>query len=105
MDDLKDIPNYVNRIDTQNGVAFLQKTDIFKKTMWFSFPGAENWIPLDIAKVKEFAEMNKGGVTPENLGYAAPEEKPQKSLFYEYVNVDGQYSSTRMDEKNSRKRK
>src|SRR5690554_7056054 len=49
MDALKDIPNDVNRIETQNGVAFLQKTDIFKKTMWFSFPGAENWIPLDIA--------------------------------------------------------
>src|SRR5690606_30721468 len=105
MDALKDIANDVNRIETQYGVAFLQKTDIFKKTMWFSFPGAENWIPLDIAKVKEFAEMNKGGVKPENLGYVAPEEEPKKSVVYDYENVVGQDSLTRLDEKNRRKKK
>lgn len=105
MDALKDIPNDVNRIETQSGVAFLQKTDIFKKTMWFSYPGAENWIPLEIEKVKEFAEMNKGGVKPETLGYVPPIEEPKKTVSYDYENVVGQDSLTRLDEKNRRKKK
>jgi cell fate regulator YaaT (PSP1 superfamily) len=105
MDALKDIPNDVSRLETLSGVAFLQKTDIFKKTMWFSFPGAENWIPLDIAKVKELAELNKGGVKPESLGYVAPEVETKKVVVYDYENVVGQDSLTRLDDKSKRKKR
>src|SRR5690606_23502481 len=62
-------------------------------------------LPIYIQKVKEFAEMNKGGVKPENLGFIPPAEEPKKSIAYDYENVVGQDSLTRLDEKNRRKKK
>ncbi|WP_181182339.1 PSP1 domain-containing protein [Sphingobacterium lumbrici] len=105
MDALKDIPNDVDRLETLAGMAYLQKTDIFKKTMWFSYPGVENWIPLSIDKVKEFAEMNKGGVKPETLEYTPEKQEVKKPVVLDYENVVGQDSLTRLDEKNRKKKK
>lgn len=105
MDALKDIPNDVDRIETRSGVAYLQKTDIFKKTMWFSFPGAESWIPLPINKVKELAELNKKGEKPESLGQPVEKVEVAKPVVLDYENVVGQDSLTRLDEKNRRRKK
>jgi cell fate regulator YaaT (PSP1 superfamily) len=105
MDALKDIPNDVDRIETRNGVAYLQKTDIFKKTMWFSYPGAESWIPLPIKKVKELAEQNKKGEKPENLDRAPEKVEVAKPVILDYENVVGQDSLTRLDEKNRKRKK
>jgi len=104
MDALKDIPNDVDRIETQTGVAYLQKTDIFKKIMWFSFPGAESWIPLQISKVRELADMNKSGSKPIALDYVPEQKEVKKPAVLDYENVVGQDSLTRLDDK-SRKRK
>ena len=105
MDALKDIPNDVDRIETSSGTAYLQKTDIFKKTMWFSYPGAESWIPLSISKVKELAEMNKGGVKPDALDYTPQPVESKKPVVFDYENVVGQDSLTRLDDKNKRRKK
>ncbi|TCV11820.1 cell fate regulator YaaT (PSP1 superfamily) [Sphingobacterium alimentarium] len=105
MDALKDIPNDVDRIETRSGVAYLQKTDIFKKTMWFSFPGAESWIPLPIHKVKELAELNKKGEKPESLGQTTEKVEVVKPVILDYENVVGQDSLTRLDDKNRKRKK
>ncbi|MDP5169512.1 MAG: hypothetical protein NWR72_04655 [Bacteroidia bacterium] len=55
----------VNSIDTKKGRAFVQKTDIFKGTMWFSFQGETTWYPLHIDAVKEIISLNKKGEKPE----------------------------------------
>ncbi|RQP07593.1 MAG: hypothetical protein EAS52_26100 [Parapedobacter sp.] len=105
MDALKDIPNNIERIETQKGVAFLQKTDIFKKLMWFSYPGEENWIPLTTDRVKEIYQLNKEGVKPAEIGAVileAPEEKP---VIYDYENVVGQDSLTRLDDRSKKKKR
>ncbi len=105
MDALRDIPDDVNRIETQSGMAYLQKTDIFKKTMWFSFPGAESWIPLPIQKVKELSEMNKSGIKPIALDYVPEQKEVKKPIVHDYENVVGQDSLTRLDDKNKRRKK
>ncbi len=105
MDALKDIPTDIDRIDTEIGMAYLQKTDIFKKTMWFSYPKAENWIPLTVDKVREFVQMNKGGQKPAELLYVEPEETKVKPVNYDYENVVGQDSLTRLDDRNKKKRR
>lgn len=106
MDALKDIPTDIDRIDTEIGMAYLQKTDIFKKTMWFSYPKAENWIPLTVDKVREFVQMNKGGQKPTELLYIEPEEETKaKPINYDYENVVGQDSLTRLDDRNKKKRR
>jgi len=101
MDALKYIPDNVNVLRTERGDARLQKTDIFKKLMWFSYPMAENWVPLPISRVKEIQQMNKDGVIPPDLGEIVEvEAKPAKILDYE--NVVGQDSLTRLDDSRNR---
>src|SRR6201996_5582793 len=104
MDALKHIPDNVNILRTEKGDARLQKTDIFKKLMWFSYPREDNWIPLEIDRVKEIQQLNKDGVVPADLGETVEvESKPVKVLDYE--NVVGQDSLTRLDERNRNKKK
>lgn len=107
MDALKDIPNNIDRIETLKGVAYLQKTDIFKKMMWFSFPGAENWIALPVQQVKELVELNKQGIKPEAISSIIDSEdkREEKNINYDYENVVGQDSLTRLDDRNKRKKK
>jgi cell fate regulator YaaT (PSP1 superfamily) len=98
MDALKHIPDNVNVLKTERGDARLQKTDIFKKLMWFSYPREESWIPLPIDRVKEIQQMNRDGIIPPDLGEVVEEEtKPVKALDYE--NVVGQDSLTRLDDR------
>lgn len=98
MDALKYIPDNVNVLKTEKGDARLQKTDIFKKIMWFSYPREESWVPLPISKVKEIQQQNKDGVIPADLGEMVEVENlPAKALDYE--NVVGQDSLTRLDER------
>ncbi|MDM1296056.1 hypothetical protein HX021_17340 [Sphingobacterium sp. N143] len=107
MDALKDIPNNIDRIETLRGIAYLQKTDIFKKMMWFSFPGAENWIAMPVQQVKELVEMNKQGIKPEAISSTIETDnvREEKNINYDYENVVGQDSLTRLDERNKRKKK
>lgn len=104
MDALKGIPDNVNVLKTERGDARLQKTDIFKKLMWFSYPMDDTWIPLAINRVKEIQQLNKDGVFPPDLGEVKePESKALKAPDYE--NVVGQDSLTRLDERNRNKKK
>ncbi len=104
MDALKHIPDNVNYLKTEKGDARLQKTDIFKKLMWFSYPNDDNWVPVATDRVKEIQKQNKEGIIPADLGeIKEPETKAAKVLDYE--NVVGQDSLTRLDERNRNKNK
>lgn len=107
LDALKDIPDRVDSLDTVVGYARHQKTDIFKKIMWFSYQGDEDWIPVAAAKVKEILALNKAGKKGPNLKeeavvVAAP-VIIEKSFDYE--NVVGQDSLTRLDDRSKQKSK
>ncbi|WP_316790096.1 regulatory iron-sulfur-containing complex subunit RicT [Pedobacter frigoris] len=101
LDALKDIPDRIESLQTEIGVARHQKTDIFKKVMWFAYPNTEDWIPLKVDRVKEIMAMNKRGQKPVNLKEEALELTPvavvEKTPDYE--NVVGQDSLTRLDDK------
>jgi cell fate regulator YaaT (PSP1 superfamily) len=100
MDALRDIPDNVERLETLTGTVRHQKTDIFKKLMWFSYPNDDNWIPLDISRVKEIQKLNKEGIKPEYLKIEiAEEDKPVVQKTFDYENVVGQDSLTRLDNK------
>ncbi len=106
MDALKDIPEDVERLETLVGVARLQKTDIFKKLMWFSYPNQESWIPIEISRVKEIQKLNKEGVKPDDLKDEAAElETTPVAKVLDYENVVGQDSITRLDERQAKKKK
>src|SRR5690554_5883171 len=105
MDALKDIPNNVEKLETVKGPAYLQKTDIFKRLMWFAYPRDENWVPLNIDRVKEIQLLNKEGKKPEDLKIIMADILPkEKVIEYDYENVVGQDSLTRLDETKRKKR-
>ena len=65
LQELKDIPKVERDLQTLKGYARLQKTDIFRKLMWFAYSGDEsNWVKIDIARVNYILEQNKAGNKP-----------------------------------------
>ncbi len=70
IDAIKDIPAVERPLQTEKGPASLQKTDIFRRIMWFSYPNETNWYPVQCDKVVEIQKMNAEGKKPlalENL--------------------------------------
>lgn len=67
MDALAGFPDHADSLETVNGVAHLQKKDIFKNLMWYSFPGNNKQYPLTIARVREIQKMNKEGKKADEL--------------------------------------
>jgi hypothetical protein len=104
LDALKDIPDRVENLQTEVGTARHQKTDIFKKLMWFSYPNQEDWIPLKVDRVKEIMAMNKKGQKPSNLKDEAVELATTVIVekVHDYENVVGQDSLTRLDDKRNK---
>jgi len=105
MDAIKDFPESGIKLFTKSGAAFHQKTDIFKRTMWYSYesdPGT--FIPLSIDAVNEIIEQNKNKVYPPDFTIAKPVEVKKTSEMY-YENVVGQDSLTRFDQDKSKRKK
>ncbi|WP_420576256.1 PSP1 domain-containing protein [Ekhidna sp.] len=67
MEALKDIPDVEEPLKTQRGLAKLQKTDIFRKIMWFGYDDDNNWHAVDVERVKEIQALNKKGKKPVTL--------------------------------------
>ena len=102
MDALKDIPK-VERIDTQAGLASRQKTDIFKRIMWFSYEKETTWIPVSVDHVIEMAKMNKEGEKPASLRALETIDESQLVAEVDFVDVVGQ-STLREEPKRRRKK-
>lgn len=106
IDALRDIPTVDAPLKTKKGVATLQKTDIFKKIMWFGFDKDTNWYPVPIDKVLEIIELNKKDIIPESLEILTPEpekgaDKLAGKLNSDLENLDKKYS----DEQKKKKKK
>jgi cell fate regulator YaaT (PSP1 superfamily) len=66
--ELKDIPKVERDLQTLKGNARLQKTDIFRKKMWFAYGGDDSqWYELDLERVNQILELNKKGQKPAAL--------------------------------------
>jgi cell fate regulator YaaT (PSP1 superfamily) len=64
---LQDIPKVNAPLITEKGKARLQKTDIFKKVLWFAYEGENTWHPVPAERVREVMALNKKGENPEVL--------------------------------------
>src|SRR5687767_2433606 len=67
MEALEDIPKVEGPLLTEKGEATLQKTDIFRKIMWFGFNQENTWYPINIARVNEILVLNRAGRKPATL--------------------------------------
>ncbi len=97
MDALRDIPTIEKPLETQKGRAYLQKTDIFRKLMWFGYGAESTWYPLPIARVLEIVELNKKGVVPESFDVLTPvgEKEPvtAAALNSDLQKLDAKYTA------------
>ncbi|ANQ51306.2 Signal peptidase-like protein [Flammeovirga sp. MY04] len=76
IDALVDIPMIDKNLRTQKGEAHLQKVDIFRKRMWFSFQGETTWHVISTERVEEISKMNAKGKFPETLEEDIEEKAP-----------------------------
>lgn len=94
---LKDFPSTDTKLYTEKGLAFCQKTDIFKGILWFSYKeDASNWHELTKEQVKEILEKNKKKEKVASLEEYTVDNfvKKEEKVF---ENVVGQDSLTRFD--------
>ncbi|WP_425635988.1 regulatory iron-sulfur-containing complex subunit RicT [Algoriphagus yeomjeoni] len=69
IDAIKDIPSIDRPLQTESGPAKLQKTDIFRKLMWFSYNNDNDWHSITCERVKEILEINEKGKKVFTLQY------------------------------------
>ncbi len=67
LDALIDIPEINKPLKTKKGDAHLQKVDIFRKLLWFSFDSENTWLPVGVERVNEVIQLNQKGIFPETL--------------------------------------
>lgn len=107
LDALRVFPKDADSIETASGVATLQKRDIFKNLMWYSYRESNKQYPLTIERVKEIIEQNKKGIKPDELQAVELEVSSNKTTVKTdagFVNDVGQITLKSL-EKGSRNKK
>jgi len=104
---LKEFPDLEGkRLSTKKGEAFLQKTDIFKRMMWFSYKSDPSvMIPMDVKAVKAILDANKKGEQPEELIASKIFVEKPVAIEPTFSNQVGEESLTRFDKKRPQKGK
>lgn len=98
--ELESIPE-VTSLKIEKGEAFLQKTDIFKKMMWFGFHNDNNWHQVSVERVKEIIALNTKGVFPHSLDmdeYKVVEEQPMNN---DLLQLDKRLANRKGEKKNN----
>ena len=94
MEALKHIPDVGRPLLTGKGEATLQKTDIFRKIMWFGYKEESAWYPLNVDRVNEILELNLAGRMPATLDLnELVEREPLSVLNSDLDKLDKKFSN------------
>jgi len=107
MDALRMFPDHAETIQTAKGNASLQKRDIFKNLMWYSYSDSSKQYPLSIVRVKEIMALNKQGIKPEELQPVELETRESKAGIKPdagFINDVGQISLRTLEKGNKKKK-
>lgn len=109
MDALKGFPQHAEALELAQGKASLQKKDIFKNLMWYSFYGSNKQYPVTIERVKEIIELNSKGIKPDELGeveiQVSQKGNATKVVEMSFVNDVGQIQLSSLRGNNNKKKK
>jgi len=117
MDIMRDFPQTNVALETDKGRAVHQKTDIFKRLMWYAYagdrrggegfdgPDGGNWVAVPVDRVKEIIALNKSGQKAGDLLEGEWLEVEETEKEPDYLNVVGQDRIDRMDKKKKKKKK
>lgn len=107
MDALRVFPDNADVLETAKGRAFLQKRDIFKNLMWYSYSDSNKQYPMTITRVREIQKLNKEGQKPDELQPVELEVSSNKAglkVDVGFVNDVGQISLKALERSNHKKR-
>jgi len=104
MDALEDIPQIDGPLVTEKGKAKLQKTDIFRKTMWFGYDDENAWIPINVNRVKEILALNKKNKRPASLLEDNVPDKDSVALNSDLDRIDKKYSQKSKKRRNKKRK-
>jgi cell fate regulator YaaT (PSP1 superfamily) len=105
MEALQDIPKIETPLLTEAGEAKLQKTDIFRKIMWFGFNEENTWYPLNVERVNQILEMNRAGKKPANLQDDVLAAKiPVQKLNSDLAQMDEKFRDKSQSKKKKKKK-
>ncbi len=106
MDALKDFPQQRPKLKTHKGMAFHQKSDIFKRIMWYSYEDAPTeFIALEVDRVKEILALNEKGKKADDLKSYSLVLEPATEVDQTFEDVVGQESLTRFDKGKGKSKK
>ena len=117
MDIMRDFPATNVALETEKGRAVHQKTDIFKRLMWYCYasdrragggfdgPDGGNWVAIPVDRVKEIIALNKDGQKAGDLLEGEWLEVEEVEKEPDYLNVVGQDRIDRMDKKKKKKKR
>ncbi|MBL7691845.1 MAG: hypothetical protein JNM41_09635 [Flavipsychrobacter sp.] len=108
MDALSVFPDHAENLQTVTGIAHLQKRDIFKNLMWYSFQGNNKQYPLSITRVKEILALNKQGTKVDELQPVELEVRDARGSIKAdmgFVNDVGQITLRALEKNNKKKKK
>ena len=106
MDALKGIPKNPDKLKTKEGIAYLRKTDIFKKELTYNLDKSNKYYKLSAEDVAKLLKMNKNGEFPASLSdFTITEETETKELTDAYQNDLVGSVSLQSLEKSSKKKK
>jgi cell fate regulator YaaT (PSP1 superfamily) len=108
----KKFPDTSITLKTKQGNAYYQKSDVFKKTLWYSFDpeNSVNITALSIERVNEIITMNNNNEIPDTLTQNKLElsdlisSKHNVKISSEEI-IDSKDSPTNFKKKNTKKRK
>ena len=107
MDALSVFPDHAENLETVKGVAHLQKRDIFKNLMWYSYSDNNKQYPLSITRVKEIQKLNKQGQKADELQPVELETRDSKAgvaVDMGYVNDVGSVTLKALENKKKKKK-
>ncbi len=93
MNALEDIPKVDKPLQIEKGAAKLQKTDIFRKIMWFGYDDENTWHPINVSRVHEIIKLNKEGKKPASLMEDDVPGKEEINLNSDLERMDKKYKS------------
>ncbi|WP_298474919.1 regulatory iron-sulfur-containing complex subunit RicT [uncultured Maribacter sp.] len=97
LDALKGFPGQDTKLYTEKGLAYCQKTDIFKGLLWFTYKDEpSNWHVLSKEQVTEILTKNRKKEKVTSLEEYAIDNTIEEKVVFE--NVVGQDSLTRFDQ-------
>ena len=106
MDALSIFPENADTLEMATGRAFLQKKDIFRNLMWYSFGGSSKQYPLTIDRVSEILVQNSQGQKPEDLEAVeiqVRQKDAEKTVDMGFVNDVGQLTLSSLAKSSKKK--